>query len=206
MRGGTALVFGLSRSYFRSWRPESLSLYALPSMLRTTIDKGRGTASVRGIGLEDGKLKMLEPHIKGVNERGQAYDVIADTATQAPSNPDVMYLVNIRGKMTGADGKVSTLTAPDGVHDDKADQMTFNNGAKVTRDGGMSADFQTATAFMKQQTMISKTPVIVRLHESTINAESMTLNWGEQRAMFEGNVKTHIERHTDRGAGPISAG
>ncbi|MGA7324498.1 MAG: LPS export ABC transporter periplasmic protein LptC [Rhodomicrobium sp.] len=174
-----------------------LSLYALPSMLKTSFDKGRGTASVRAVNVEEGKLKMIEPHIKGVNERGEAYDVIADTATQAPSNPDVMYFVNIRGKMTGTDGKITNLVAPDGVNDNKADQMTFNNGATVTRDGGMSAKFETATAFMKQQTMISKTPVIVRLRESTINAESMTLNWGEQHAIFEGNVKTHIERHAD---------
>ena len=38
--------------------------------------------------------------------------------------------------MTGLDGKVSTLTAPDGVHNNKAEEMTFNNGAVVTHDGG----------------------------------------------------------------------
>jgi lipopolysaccharide export system protein LptC len=61
----------------------------------------------------------------------------------------------------------------------------------------MSATFQKATAHMKTQTMTSKTPVIVRLHESTINAETMTLHWGENRAVFEGNVRTHIEREPD---------
>ena len=48
--------------------------------------------------------------------------------------------------------------------------------------------------------MISKTPVVVRLHESTINAENMTLYWGENRAVFEGNVRTHIEREPDAAA------
>ena len=47
---------------------------------------------------------------------------------------------------------------------------------------------------MKQQTLVSKTPVIVHLHESTINADTMTLHWGDQYAVFEGNVHTHIER------------
>ena len=75
--------------------------------------------------------------------------------------------------------------------------MTFNNGAVVTRDGGMSAAFQTATAYMKQQMVISKTPVVVRLHESTIHADNMTLYWGESRAVFEGGVRTHIERQTE---------
>ena len=58
----------------------------------------------------------------------------------------------------------------------------------------MSASLKTATAYMKSQTMISNTPVVVRLHESTIHAENMTLYWGESRAVFEGNVRTHIER------------
>ena len=86
--------------------------------------------------------------------------------------------------MTGADGKVSTLTAPDATNNNKAEEIAFDNGVAVTHDGGMSATFQTATAYMKTQTMISKTPVVVRLHESTINAETMTLYWGENRADF----------------------
>ena len=73
-------------------------------------------------------------------------------------------------------------------------EMTFNNGAVVTRDGGMSATFQTATAYMKQQPLLSKTPVTVRLHESTINADTTTPHWGGQYAVFEGKVHTHIER------------
>ncbi|MGO9459340.1 MAG: LPS export ABC transporter periplasmic protein LptC [Rhodomicrobium sp.] len=174
-----------------------LSLYALPSLLKKSIDHGRGTATVRAITVEAGALKMMEPHVKGVNERGEAYDFTADTATQAAKDADIMYLEMVRGKMTGLDGRVSALTAPNGVHNNKAEEMTFNNGAVVTRDGGMSAAFQTATAYMKQQMVISKTPVVVRLHESTIHADNMTLYWGESRAVFEGGVRTHIERQTE---------
>jgi lipopolysaccharide export system protein LptC len=174
-----------------------LSLYALPSLLKKTIDNGRGTATVRAITLEAGSLKMIEPHVKGVNERGEAYDFLADSATQAAKDANVMYLDVVRGKMTGLDGKISTLTAPNGVHDNKAEVLTFNNGAVVTRDEGMSATFQTATAYMKQQMMVSKTPVTVRLHESTINADNMSLWWSDQRAVFEGKVRTHIERQQE---------
>ncbi len=171
-----------------------LSLYALPSLLRVSIDKGRGTASVRAITLEAGSLKMLEPVVKGVNDKNDAYEFVADSATQASRDADVMFLDRIRGRMAGHDGKITTLTAPNGIHNNKADEMTFNNGAVVKREPDMTATFQTATVYMKKQTVISKTPVIVRLHESTIHAETMTLFWGDQRAIFEGNVRTHIER------------
>jgi lipopolysaccharide export system protein LptA len=186
-----------------------LSLYMLPSFLKVSIDKGRGTASAKRVELEAGSLKMIEPHVKGVNEKGEAYDFTANSATQAARNADTMYLETVRGKMTGLDGKISTLTAPDGVHNSKAEEMTFNNGPIVlTRVGGMSATFQTATAFMKEQTLISKTPVTVQLLESTINAEAMTLHWGEQRAIFEGKegkVRTHIERAAQPGADGANA-
>lgn len=120
-----------------------------------------------------------------------------------------MYLEKVTGKITGVDGKVSTLTAPDGVHNNKTEEMTFNNGPiVVTRDGGMSATFQTATANMKEQTVISKTPVVVHLHESTINAETMTLHWAGQHAIFVskvGKVRTHIERAAQSGADGANA-
>jgi len=173
------------------------SLYLLPSFLKTPVDKGRGMASVRMVTLDKGALKMLDPRVKGVNERNEPYEFLADSATQASRSADEMVLENVRGRMTGQDGKLTTLAAPDAIHNNKAEQMTFNNGVSVKREPDMIAAFQTATAFIKQQTVVSKTPVVVRLHESTIHAESMTMFWGEQRAVFEGNVKTHLERQCD---------
>ena len=177
-----------------------VSLYALPSFFKVSIDKGRGTASVRTVTLDAGALKMLDPHVKGVNERNEPYDFFADSATQSSKSAEEMFLDNVRGHMTGQDGKITTLTAPNGLYNNKADRMTFNNGVVVKREPDMTATFQTATALIKQQSVTSKTPVAVRLHESTIHADSMTMFWGEQRAIFEGNVRTHLERNPEEGA------
>jgi lipopolysaccharide export system protein LptC len=170
-----------------------MSLYALPSLLSVPVDKGRGTATVRAVALEAGSLKMLEPRVRGVNDRNEAYEIVADSATQASRTAETMVLENIRGRIGSHDGAVTTMTAPDGVHNSKAEEMTFNNGVVVKREPDFSATFKTATAYMKKQTLISHTPVVVRLHESTIEADGMTLFWSEQRAIFEGNVRTHIE-------------
>jgi lipopolysaccharide export system protein LptC len=184
-----------------------LSLYALPSLLQTSVDHGRGTMTARGVAVSAGTFVIANPHVTGVNDRGEPYDITASTAEQAFNSPEVMYLKTVRGKMTGADGKITTLSAPDATHNNKAEEITFGSGVTVTHDGGLSATFQTAKAFMKAQTMLSKTPVVVRLHESTINAESMTLYWSENRAVFEGNVRTHIERKPEAAsAGQTAAG
>ena len=52
--------------------------------------------------MEAGSLKMIQPHVKGVNERGEAYDFTADTATQAAKDADIMYLEMVRGKIAPA--------------------------------------------------------------------------------------------------------
>ena len=174
-----------------------LSLYVLPSFLKVSVDGGRGEATAKSISVESGTFVISEPHVKGATERGEPYDIKAVSATQAASSPEVMHLMTVQGKMTSLDGKVSILTAPDALHNSKAEEIAFENGVEVSRDGGMSASFQKATAYMKKQEMVSKTPVIVRLHESTINAEHMTLYWNEGRAIFEGKVRTHIVREPE---------
>jgi lipopolysaccharide export system protein LptC len=174
-----------------------LSLYALPSFLKVSIDNGRGQATAKSVTIESGTFIIKEPHVSGANEKGEPYDITATSAKQAAGTPEVMYLEAVRGKMTNQDGKVSILTAPDATHNSKADEIAFDNGVEVNSEGGMSASFEKATAYMKTQAMVSNTPVTVRLHESTINAESMTLYWNESRAIFEGNVRTHIVREPE---------
>ena len=84
-----------------------LSLYILPSFLKKSIsiDHGRGTATVRRRQVKSGSLVMIEPHVKGVNEKGEAYDFVAAKGTQAAKNAETMYLEIVRGKMTALDGR-----------------------------------------------------------------------------------------------------
>jgi len=176
-----------------------LSLYMVPAFLTVRIDGGKGVATVKAVTIEAGSLKMLNPRVKGVNDQQGAYDIVADSATQASKDADTMFLDKVRGQITSQQGQVTVLTAPDGIYNNRNEEITFNNGALVTREPGMTANFETATAYMKQHLVISKTPVVVRLHESTIHAQQMTLYSSEQRAIFEGNVKTHIERKPAEG-------
>jgi lipopolysaccharide export system protein LptC len=173
-----------------------LSLYIIPSLitLRVKVDGGKGEATVKSISIEAGSLKMINPHLQGVNETQGVYDVTADSARQDAKATEIMYLDNIRGKLTTQQGEHTILTAPNGVYNNKAEEMRFDNGALVTRDNGMTATFQTATVYMKLQKVISNTPVTVRLHDSKIDAQTMVLFTAEQRAIFEGNVKVHLER------------
>jgi lipopolysaccharide export system protein LptC len=183
-----------------------VSFYFAPSLLTIRIDGGQGEASVKSVTLEAGALKMMNPRLRGVNGRQGTYDVAAAYATQEAKAPDLMNLNTVNGKLVAQDGSVTQVAAPDGVYDNKLEEMTFNNGLHVVRDGGnMEAKLQTATVYMKSQQMVSKTPVSIRMDESTIDAQSMTLFMDEGRAVFEGAVKVHLKRQNAGEATTLSA-
>lgn len=171
-----------------------ISLYAVPALLTVSIDNGNGQASVETISLEAGALKMVNPRVKGVHDKQGEYDVQAASATQQASNPDILHLETINGVMTSSDGQVTTLTAPGAIFNSKIEEMKFERGLDIVRGPGMSAKFQTATVYIPEQRVVSNTPVIVKLHDSTISAQKLTLYTAEARAIFEGAVKVHLQR------------
>ena len=95
-RAGTARPCLPSRPLLPLIAALMLGLYALPSFLKKSIDHGRGTASSarhhsRGRLAQDDRAAR-----QGRKRKRGAYDITADSATQAASNPDVMYLEVVR--------------------------------------------------------------------------------------------------------------
>ncbi len=173
-----------------------VSLYVLPAALTVSIDGGKGQASVESVSLEAGALKMVNPRVTGVHDKQGEYDVRAKSATQEASNPDILYLDTIDGRMTGPGGQETILTAPGAIYNNKIEEMTFDRGLRIVRAPGMSATFATATVHIPEQRVVSNTPVQVELHESTIRSDRLTLFTAEAKAIFEGRVKVRLARRS----------
>lgn len=174
------------------------ALYFLPSRLSVTTKDGE--ASVGALEVSSGGLKMVNPRMKGVNEKYGVYDIRADHALQQAKNPELMNLTAISAEITSKEGEKTILTAPSGIYQSKQEELTFDNGVVIGGDAGISGTLKTATAFMQAHKLISRDPVDLAYHGTTIKAQSMTLYSGEGRAVFEGNVKVHLERKP-KGAG-----
>lgn len=173
-------------------------LYFLPSRLSVAIKDGE--ASIESLEVSSGGLKMVNPRIKGVHEKYGVYDIKADHATQQAKNPELMNLTSISAEITSKTGEITVLTAPSGIYHSKQEELTFDNGVVIGGDAGISGTLKTATAFMQAHKLISRDPVDLAFRDTTIKAQSMTLYSGEGRAVFEGNVKVHLERKP-KGAG-----
>ncbi len=170
----------------------AVGLYFLPS--RLAIRTKDGEASVEDVVVTSGGLTMVNPRMKGVNEKYGVYDIRADHAVQQAKNPELMNLVTISADITSKAGEKTTLTAPTGIYQSKLEELTFDNGVLIGGDAGMSGTLKTAVAYMQEHKLISHDPVDLAFHETTIKAQSMTLYTAEGRAIFEGNVKVHMLR------------
>jgi lipopolysaccharide export system protein LptC len=171
--------------------------YLLPS--RIAVKVGDGEASIQSIDLSGGGLKMVNPRLKGVNEKHGVYDIQAAYATQQIKNPDLMTLDTITAEITSKEGQKTTLKAPSGLYERKKEELTFDNGVTIGGEAGLSGTLKTATAFMQNHLLISKDPVDLAFRKNTIKADSMTLYSSESRAIFEGRVRVHLERNEEAG-------
>jgi lipopolysaccharide export system protein LptC len=132
-----------------------------------------------------------------VHEKYGVYDIRAEYALQQVKNPELMNLNVINADVVAPNGQRTVLRAPSGIFHSKLEELTFDNGVDISGDSGMSGRLKTATAYMKENLLVSKDPVDLAFHNSTIKAQSMTYYSKEGRAVFEGSVRVHLERKVE---------
>lgn len=167
-------------------------LYFIPSKI--TVQTPLGEASIEDIGIAKEGLVMINPRIKGVHEKHGQYDIQAAKATPNVKDLDITTLDEINGTLIAPSNEKTTLTAPSGIFHSKKEELIFDNGVIVDGDAGMSGKLRYATAFFKENMLVSNEPVELTFHSSTINAQSMTFYSAENRVIFKGKVKVHLER------------
>jgi lipopolysaccharide export system protein LptC len=172
-------------------------LYVLPSLLVNQILPPQ--ASVEKINLDGGELKMMNPRYNGVHDKYGTYDIRADSGLQKISAPEVMNFQKINAELVNPQGEKTTLTAPSGIFHSKKGEMTFDNGVTIGGEAGLAGKLKTATAYMKENRLISERPVDLSYHGHNIKANSLEVWTSESRAIFTGNVRVHLERAQTEG-------
>ena len=169
------------------------ALYLLPA-LRPVIPIPGGVLRIEKVDVASGGLKMINPQFKGVNEKYGVYDIRADSALQHVTDPDLMSLDKINAELVNQQGQKTVLTAPSGIFQRKKEEFTFDNGVTIGGEAGYSGKLKTATAFMKEKKLISNDPVLLGYQGHQIAADSVEFFTGENRVIFTGNVRVHLER------------
>ena len=173
-----------------------MGLYFLSPKIHVTI--GDMDASVAGVVIEKGRLRMLNPKLEGVNDKQGVYVVTAKYAEQVVANPDIIYLTEIKVEMHDSSKGWSRLSAPKGTFQTKTEKLELTGDIRTAKSTGMTARLSRASIDMKKQIIVSNEPVDVDFLNGTVRSDAMTIHNGEKRVIFRNTVRVHIRKRPEK--------
>jgi len=170
----------------------TVGLYFYSPTLHVSI--GDLDASVAGVVIEKGNLRMVNPKLEGVNDKQGAYVVTAKYAEQTVSNPDFIRLTDLASEMNDANKGWSRLTSPKGTFETKTEKLQLFGDIRVAQSSGMTARLTRADVDMKTQLVTSAEPVKVDFPNGKLDSLTMRIDMDTKRATFKGGVRVHLEQ------------
>lgn len=167
-----------------------LATYFISTHLSVTV--GDMTASISGIEISDGNLRMVNPTLKGANKENGKYVISADWADQDVKNPKIIKLNAIKADVANPNGGWSRMTAKRGVFDSTAERLVMQDKITVATDSGIDGELRHATLDMKTQTLRSHLPVFFNLPNGKVTARAMKLRSDVSELTFLGKVHVHL--------------
>lgn len=169
--------------------------YFISTRLNVTV--GGVTASVSGIEVADGKLRMVNPTLKGVDKKKGAYVVSADYADQDMANPKLVNLHAIKAQVTSGQKGWSRMQATRGLFNTERERLVMQDDIRVSTSSGITGKLTHASLDMNNQILRAHQRVMFDLPNGSVRANAMTLDSAEKTLTFRGKVHVHIVK-TDK--------
>jgi lipopolysaccharide export system protein LptC len=172
-----ALVFALLivAAYFNPFRV----------LARLPIDPGK-------IVLSGTRITMESPRVAGFTSDQRPYEVTARAASQDITRPDIVDLKDIRAKVEMQDKVMVEMTAASGVYESKADRLTLDQEIVLTSSSGYSGRLREAVIDVKRGSIVSQSPVELRMLNGTLNANRLEVDERGDVVRFSGGVVMNL--------------
>lgn len=161
-----------------------LSLRALPSRV--------GDIELGDVGLSGSVLTMEAPSLTGFGSRGMTYEVDADRALQDLTQPNVVRLEGIHGRLRQPDGGWTLLTARSGIYDGDAGTLRLDEAIDIETHDGRRAYLIEADVDLENQSVISERPVRIEMTDMVILADRLEVREGGDRLLMSGGVRVQM--------------
>ena len=155
--------------------------------------------TVDEIGLKEGKLVMEKPKMAGFDKKDRPYDVRALQAIQDLAKPGKVLLNTIDAKLPMNANSFANIDAKSGIYDTENEQLFLNEEVNIKGARGMDILLQDANIDIKTGIMESDNPVNVQSQNTNISADSVRVEDGGERILFNNRVKMTIVRPVERG-------
>ena len=167
-----------------------LASYFISSHLSVTV--GDVTASISGVEVNNGSLRMTNPKLQGADKKNGAYIISADYADQDLKNSKVISLHAIKADLSNPSGGWSHLEAARGVFNSEAERLVMQDKITVATSSGVTGELTHASLDTKTQTLRAHQRVHFELTNGTVKANALTFNSGAHTLTFRGKVLVHI--------------
>ncbi|MFS8035791.1 hypothetical protein ACI7BZ_02310 [Xanthobacter sp. AM11] len=141
------------------------------------------------LSLSGSRLTMELPKLSGFTDDNRGYSVLAKTATQDITRPDVIDLSEVEARLELADKGWARVNAKIGSFDTKKQFVTLGDGVDIAMNGGYGGHLQDAEIDVKSGTITTVHPVVFTYLDGKLVADRLSVTDRGKRAMFEGNVQ-----------------
>ncbi len=169
-----------------------LATYFISSRLSVSLGVGDLTASIDGIQVANGNLRMTNPKLEGADKKNGKYVIGAEYADQDMKSPNIIKLHAIRAELSSADGGWSRMDAARGVFNSKTELLVMRDTIAVATSSGITGALRRASLDTKNQALRSHQSVSFDLPGGSVRANALTFLSDKSMLTFRGKVRVHI--------------
>jgi lipopolysaccharide export system protein LptC len=147
--------------------------------------------------IKGSKVTMQQPRLTGFTVDARPYEFTANSAEQDITKPDLMELHQIQARIEMEDKSMVNLTSTSGSYDMKSEMLTLVDKVHVVSSTGYEARLSEAAVDVHKGTVVSETPVWVKLTNGVINAKRLEIRDSGEVIRFGGGVTMVIQPEPD---------
>lgn len=160
-------------------------------------------AELGGVVIKGTMITMQQPHLTGFTSDERAYEFTADAAQQDITKPDFVDLQTLRAKIAMADKSTVHLWADTGVYNMKTSILELSGNIRLVSSTGYEARLSKASVDMNKGTVMSDTPVWVKLLDGDLDAKKLQiLDKGEELHFTDVTMVLQSGKHDAKAANP----
>jgi lipopolysaccharide export system protein LptC len=140
---------------------------------------------------------MEKPKLAGFKKDNRPYEVVAKSAVQDVSKPQIVKLDEMDARIVLSSGETANLIAKTGIYDTQNETLDVKTNVRIKTTGGYDIHLESASIKFKTGDISSSQPVNVKMNNGEIDANSLEMVDNGRRVTFLGNVRSRMEPPSD---------
>jgi len=149
--------------------------------------------------IEDGRVVMKNPKMKGVDKQNRNFEVIATRAITDLANPAEVELEGIDAKVPVNAKTFADVKADRGFYNNTKEVLILRDNVRMSGARGMDIRLEDAHIDMKSGTLVSDKPVKVTSERADISANTISVENNGEKIVFTDRVRMTITQPVERG-------